>query len=74
MKKKLGDPETQFFAYMQMRKLGTACTGDLTTPLLRLTPEQESKLLSRLSRGGLIARVRQDLYLMPLQLPLGGVR
>jgi len=72
MKKKLGDLETQFFAYMQMRKLRTVCTGDLTTSLLRLTPDQERKLLSRLSRGGLIARVRQGLYLVPLQLPLGG--
>ena len=72
MKKKLGDLETQFFAYMQMRKLRTVRTGDLTTSLLRLTPDQERKLLSRLSRGGLIARVRQGLYLVPPQLPLGG--
>lgn len=72
MKRKLGDLETQFFAYMQMRKLRTVRTGDLTTSLLRLTPDQERKLLSRLSRGGLIARVRQGLYLVPLQLPLGG--
>ncbi len=28
--------------------------------------------MSRLSRGGLIARVRQGLYLVPPQLPLGG--
>jgi predicted transcriptional regulator of viral defense system len=46
--------------------------GDLTTSLLRLTPDQERKLLSRLSRGGLIARVRRGLYLVPPQLPLGG--
>lgn len=72
MKKKLGDLETQFFAYVQMRKLRTVRTGDLTTSLLRLTPDQERKLLSRLSRGGLIARVRRGLYLVPPQLPLGG--
>lgn len=72
MKKKLGDLETQFFAYVQMRKLRTVRTGDLTTSLLRLTPDQERKLLSRLSLGGLIARVRQGLYLVPPQLPLGG--
>src|SRR3990172_4339218 len=72
MKKKLGDLETQFFAYVQMRKLRTVRTGDLTNSLLRMTPDQERKLLSRLSRGGLIARVRQGLYLLPPQLPLGG--
>ena len=72
MKKNLGDLETQFFAYTQMRRLRTVRTGDLADSLLRLTPEQERKLLSRLSRGALIARVRQGLYLVPPQLPLGG--
>jgi predicted transcriptional regulator of viral defense system len=72
MKKQLGDLETQFFAYIQMRKLSVVRSGDLTASLLRLAPDQERKLLSRLSRGGLIARVRQGLYLVPPQLPLGG--
>jgi predicted transcriptional regulator of viral defense system len=72
MKKKLGDLETQFFAYVQMRRMRTVRTGDLAASLLHMTPDQERKLLSRLSRGGLIARVRQGLYLVPPQLPLGG--
>jgi predicted transcriptional regulator of viral defense system len=72
MKRKLGILETQFFAYAQMRKLRTVRTGDLTTSMLRVTADQERRLLSRLSRGGLIARVRQGLYLVPSQLPLGG--
>lgn len=72
MKKQLGDLETQFFAYVQMRKLSIVRSGDLTSSLLGLTSDQERKLLSRLSRGGLIARVRQGLYLVPPQLPLGG--
>ncbi len=72
MKKQLGDLETQFFAYVQMRKLSIVRSGDLASSLLGLTPDQERKLLSRLSRGGLIARVRQGLYLVPPQLPLGG--
>jgi predicted transcriptional regulator of viral defense system len=72
MKKQLGDLETQFFAYVQMRKLSVVRSGDLTASLLRLTPDQERKLMSRLSRGGLIARVRRGLYLVPPQLPLGG--
>ena len=46
--------------------------GDLVASVLKLAPEQERKLLSRLSRGGLIARVRQGLYLVPPALPLGG--
>lgn len=72
MKKRLGDLETQFFAYVQMRKLSIIRSGDLVSSLLRMSPDQERKLLSRLSRGGLIARVRQGLYLVPPQLPFGG--
>ena len=72
MKRNLGILETQFFAYVQMRKLRTAQAGDLVASVLKLAPEQERKLLSRLSRGGLIARVRQGLYLVPPSLPLGG--
>ena len=73
MKRALGNLETQFFAYAQMRKLRVVRTGDLVNSVLRLTADQERKLLSRLSLGGLIARVRPGLYLVPAQLPLGGV-
>lgn len=73
MKRSLGNLETQFFAYTQMRKLRLVRTGDLVHSVLRLNADQERKLLSRLCGGGLIARVRQGLYLVPLQLPLGGV-
>lgn len=59
------------FAYLQMRGRRTVRTGDLTGPL-GLAPEQERKLLSRMARGGLIARVRRGLYLVPSRLPLGG--
>jgi predicted transcriptional regulator of viral defense system len=55
-----------------MRKLSIVRSGDLTSSPLDLTPSQERKLLSRLSLGGLIARVRPGLYLVPPQLPLGG--
>jgi predicted transcriptional regulator of viral defense system len=72
MKRKLGKLETQFFAYVQMRQLRTVRSGDLAASVLRLTSTQERKLLSRLARGGLIARVRQGLYLVPPRLPLGG--
>jgi predicted transcriptional regulator of viral defense system len=73
VKRNLGKLEAQFFAYTQMRKLRVVRTGDLVSSVLRLNADQERKLLSRLSAAGLIARVRQGLYLVPPQLPLGGV-
>jgi predicted transcriptional regulator of viral defense system len=57
---------------MQMRKRQTARTGELTGSL-GLSPDQERELFRRLARGQLIARVRPGLYLVPPQLPLGGV-
>jgi predicted transcriptional regulator of viral defense system len=67
----LGPLETRFFAYTQLQNLRSVQTGDLTRAL-GLTPIQERKLLSRLSRNGLIARVRRGLYLIPPRLPAGG--
>jgi len=71
MKGRLGKQEAQMLAYVQLRKLRTVATGDLTGPL-ELTPLQERELFRRMARGGLIARVRPGLYLVPSQLPLGG--
>lgn len=71
MKTRLGRQETLLLAYTQMRKLRTVRTGDLTGPL-QLSRDQERELFRRLSRGGLIARVRPGLYLVPPRLPLGG--
>jgi len=71
MKRNLGRLEMQLFAYTQMRKAGTLCTGDLTGPL-QISAKQERELFSRLARGGLIAQVRRGLYLVPSRLPLGG--
>jgi len=67
----LGDLETQLFAYVQLRRLSSVRTGDLTSPL-GITPTQERELLSRLVRRGLIARVRRGLYLVPPRFPPGG--
>lgn len=72
VKRTLGRQETQMLAYLQMRKQRLVRAGDLTGPL-RLTPTRERELLSRMARGALIARVRPGLYLIPPQLPLGGV-
>ncbi len=71
MKRRLGKQETQMLAYLQMRKRRVVRAGELTSPL-RLTRKQERELFSRMARGGLIARVRPGLYLVPPQLPLGG--
>lgn len=71
MKTTLGKQETQFLAYLQMRKRQTVKTGELTGPL-QLSRDQERELFRRMSRGGLIARVLPGLYLIPAQLPLGG--
>jgi predicted transcriptional regulator of viral defense system len=71
MKRALGQQEAQMLAYLQMRKRQTVRAGDLTRPL-RLTRLQERELFRRLARGGLIARVRPGLFVVPPQLPLGG--
>jgi predicted transcriptional regulator of viral defense system len=71
MRKSLGQLETLFFAYTQMRKLQTVRTADLAAPL-GITAKQERELLGRMARSGLIAQVRRGLYLLPPQLPLGG--
>jgi predicted transcriptional regulator of viral defense system len=72
VKEALGRLEAQFFAYAQMRKLRTVRGGDLSGSILGLTADQERKLLSRLARARLIARVRRGLYIVPPRLPLGG--
>jgi len=72
VKTKLGLLETRFLAYAQMRRLQTVRPGQLTEPL-RLSAQQERRLLSRLSQAGMIARVRRGLYLVPPRLPLGGM-
>ena len=71
MKRSLGRQEAQLLAYLQLRQQRTVRTGDLRRPL-QLTSQQERELFGRMARGGLIARVRPGLYLVPAQLPLGG--
>jgi predicted transcriptional regulator of viral defense system len=71
MKKRLGQLETQFLAYVQMRKMKSVRTGEVREAL-GLTAGQEVELFRRLTRGHLIARVRPGLFLVPAQLPLGG--
>ena len=70
--KALGKIETQFFAYVQMMDVETVRTGDMQAAL-KLSPEQERQLLSRLSRTGMITRVSRVVYLVPGELPFGGL-
>jgi predicted transcriptional regulator of viral defense system len=63
--------ETRFFGYVQSQRRNTVMTGDLASALA-INPSQEKKLLSRLARSGLIARVRRGLYLVPPRIPPGG--
>lgn len=72
MARNLGQQEAALLAYAQMRNLRVIRSGDLTGSL-RLSPKQEQDLLSRMSKRGLIAKVRRGLYLVPEKLPLGGV-
>lgn len=51
MKTRLGKQETQFLAYLQMRKKRTVRTGELIGPL-HLSPDQERELFQRMFRGG----------------------
>jgi len=71
MRRGLGQMETMLFAYAQLRGLAAVRVGEVG-PALRLSAIQERKLLSRLARAGLIARVWRGLYLLPPRLPLGG--
>jgi predicted transcriptional regulator of viral defense system len=71
MKSVIGKQEAQVLAYAQMRKARVVRTGDLREPL-NLSATQERKVLSRLSKAGMIARVWRGVYLVPARLPLGG--
>jgi predicted transcriptional regulator of viral defense system len=72
MARKLGKLEAAALAYVQMRSLRTVKAGELAAAL-RITAKQERELLSRMGRAGMIAKVRNGLYLFPAKLPLGGV-
>ena len=71
MKTRLGRQDMLLLAYAQMRKQRVLRAGELTGPL-RLSRKQERELFSRLTRSGMIARVRPGLFLVPPRLPLGG--
>ncbi len=67
----IGQLEASAIAWVQLRRRRVVGTGDLATAL-RITPKQERELLSRMTRSGMIAKVRRGLHLFPERLPLGG--
>jgi predicted transcriptional regulator of viral defense system len=71
MKTSLGTLEARLFAYAQLRAAPTVRRGALAGAL-KITRKQEGALLGRLTRAGMIARVRPGVYLVPPRLPLGG--
>src|SRR6516225_3397443 len=71
MPQALGELEARALAYCQSRARRVVEAGELVRAF-KWTPEQERKVLSKLARKGLIARVRRGLYLVPARLPLGG--
>lgn len=67
----LSELELRIMALVQNRKNQQIRSGDLVR-MLDITAEQERKVLSRMARRRLAARVRRGLYLLPPVLPLGG--
>lgn len=67
----LGPLESQLIAYAQGLRRNTVASGQMVRGL-GWTADQERKVLSRLARKGLIARVRPGLYLVSPRLPPGG--
>ena len=70
-KRGLGPLESQFFAFVQMKEVSRINIGDLRKAL-GLSAKQERELLSRLSRAGLIVRLKKGVYLVPKKIPPGG--
>lgn len=66
-----GKLEGQLLAYSQLRGTSTVASEEIID-VLGFTPVQTREVLSRLTRRGIIARVRRGLYLVPPTLPLGG--
>lgn len=71
MAESLGPLEIKLLAYVQGRTSPTLASGECAVAL-GWSQAQERGVLSRLSKNGLIVRVRPGLYLVPSRLPPGG--
>jgi predicted transcriptional regulator of viral defense system len=70
-KTKLGPLEIQMLAYAQFRNKEKIRMGEVSSSQgISLT--QERKLLSRMSKSGLIIRLKRGVYLVPSRIPPGG--
>ncbi|MFH0999187.1 MAG: type IV toxin-antitoxin system AbiEi family antitoxin domain-containing protein [Pseudomonadota bacterium] len=70
-KTKLGKFEMQLLAYAQLWKKEFISSGEIASAL-DIHPEQEWKLLNRMTTSGLIIRLKRGAYLLPSHLPSGG--
>lgn len=67
----LGSLSSQFFAYVQLKKLDIVRTGEIA-PILDISASQERDLYRRLSDSGWILRLKRGVYLVPPRIPAGG--
>lgn len=67
----LGSLSSQFFAYVQLKRLDIVRTGEIA-PILNISASQERDLFRRLSNSGWILRLKRGLYLVPPRIPAGG--
>lgn len=67
----LGPLEMQLLAYVQLKHKDVIHTGEIA-PVLDISAKQERELLSRLSRSGMIVRLKRGAYLVPSRMPSGG--
>jgi predicted transcriptional regulator of viral defense system len=70
-KPQLGSLSSQFFAYVQLKKLDIVRTGEIA-PILDISASQERDLYRRLSDSGWILRLKRGVYLVPPRIPAGG--
>ena len=71
-KDRLGKLEQRFLSYTQWKSLATVRCGELRS-VLNLDALQEKKVLSRMARAGVIARLKRGVYLFPSRLPISGL-
>ena len=67
----LGSLSSQFFAYVQLKKLDIVRTGEIA-PILDISASKERDLYRRLSDSGWILRLKRGVYLVPPRIPAGG--
>jgi predicted transcriptional regulator of viral defense system len=67
----IGTQAQRLLGWAQLKDRTTLTAGEVARALA-LTSDQERKLLSRMTRAGLLSRVQRGRYLIPAKLPPGG--